>query len=216
MPADHIIDVSTPRPPPAFRSIPSRRNYSREEQEALQRGSLTIATLPGAYAEGRRGFAHQCKPELPDTRVLSAEEDVEWRALWDEMLRLDRWFSGPLRDTHVIEALQRRSDELMAAAVQRLRSRVPAPSENTAGPSGMVTQQDARPTGELARPRQGHHDQRPDSVQRLGQEPRSEPAGEAGARGVAPPVKPAGEEPAAQQRNRRSAEGVVECKRSCA
>lgn len=34
--------------------------------------------------------------------------------------------------------------------------------------------------------------------------------GEARAGDVAPPVKPAGEEPAAQQRNRRSAEGVVE------
>ncbi|KAJ6521883.1 hypothetical protein B0H19DRAFT_684454 [Mycena capillaripes] len=131
--AYQIIDVSTPRPPPAFRSIPSRRNYSREEQEALQRGPLTIATLSGAYEEGRREFALQCTPELPDTRMLSAEEDAEWRALWDEMLRLDRWFSGPLRDTHVIKALQRATDELTAAAVQRLHRRAPAPSENTAG-----------------------------------------------------------------------------------
>ncbi len=74
------------------------QQYTREERLALARGSLTPASLPDVYAQGTRDFLFALDPTLPLTRPLSAEEEKEWRALWEKLLRMDRvTFWGPLR-----------------------------------------------------------------------------------------------------------------------
>ncbi|KAJ7257552.1 hypothetical protein B0H12DRAFT_1111164 [Mycena haematopus] len=93
---------------------------SAEERYALSRGSLHLRTLQQIRAQGQEEFALALDPALPTTRALSPEEEKGWWALWDALLKLDRWFWGPLRD---IDALQARSEAMVAAAAERVRVR---------------------------------------------------------------------------------------------
>ncbi|KAJ7063380.1 hypothetical protein C8F01DRAFT_1132784 [Mycena amicta] len=95
----------------------ARRPYTPEETHALARMAFSVATYPQLYEEHRQTFARECAPSLPASRVLTAPEEAECRALWEALLRLDRIFSGPLRD---VDALQQRCHEMLEAAARRL------------------------------------------------------------------------------------------------
>ncbi|KAJ7196995.1 hypothetical protein GGX14DRAFT_671520 [Mycena pura] len=112
-----ITDLTTPRRPSRCVAV---RQYSREESDALKRGSLTVETFDDAYKEGRQDFAYFCDPSKPLNRTLSVTEENEWRLLWEALLRLDRLFSGPLRN---LEALKQRTDEMMVDAAQRVHEK---------------------------------------------------------------------------------------------
>ncbi|KAJ7873477.1 hypothetical protein B0H14DRAFT_2719672 [Mycena olivaceomarginata] len=117
---DRVIDISTPRRPPVPGSQPAvLRQYSREERDAFRRHSLTVETLEEVYETSRQQFAFAIDPSQPVTRPLTAEEGAEWHRLWDSLLHMDRVFAGPLRDA---EALQRRSEDMIAAAAERVLS----------------------------------------------------------------------------------------------
>ncbi|KAF7294863.1 Aldo-ket-red domain-containing protein [Mycena indigotica] len=92
--------------------------YSAEELRAFSRGAFTtVAAYAQQYEDHRQDFAVSCQPSLPATRVLTDAENTICRELWEALLRLDRIFSGPLRD---VAALQSRQDEMFEAAVKRL------------------------------------------------------------------------------------------------
>ncbi|KAF7373963.1 hypothetical protein MSAN_00608800 [Mycena sanguinolenta] len=97
-----------------------RRPLSTEERLALVRGSIALSALPAMRAEGMAEFAVLVDPTRPVGEPLSPEEDEEWWTLWDALLRMDRWFFGPLRDK---EALQARTDVMLTAAAARVRAR---------------------------------------------------------------------------------------------
>jgi hypothetical protein len=75
----------------------SRGQFSREEVHALLRGSLSLESFDEIYKEGQQDFAFALDPSQPFTRPLTEEEDVEWRALWEALLRMDRMSWGPSR-----------------------------------------------------------------------------------------------------------------------
>ncbi|KAF7344050.1 Aldo-ket-red domain-containing protein [Mycena venus] len=107
--------------------VPPSRQFSREELDALRRGSLTLDCFDEVYEQGRQDFAFALDPSQPLTRALTEEEETEWHALWEALLRMDRMFHGPLRDNN---ALIRRSEEMVAAAAQRVRMRVLGASDS--------------------------------------------------------------------------------------
>ncbi|KAJ7719997.1 hypothetical protein DFH07DRAFT_309651 [Mycena maculata] len=93
------------------------RSFSAEEASALARGTR-LHVLDAVEARGRQDFALLCAPAQPAERRLTIEEQVEWNRIWQALLRLDRIFSGPLRDN---DALRKRSEEMMADGARRVR-----------------------------------------------------------------------------------------------
>ncbi|KAF7305101.1 Aldo-ket-red domain-containing protein [Mycena kentingensis (nom. inval.)] len=100
-----------PSPRPA-----QRQPLTKEEHHAFARGSLTWETYANFRAQVREEFAGQLNPMLPVTRKLGEEEEDVAAELWDDILRLDRVFSGPLRD---VAALEVRYHKIIQAAAER-------------------------------------------------------------------------------------------------
>ncbi|KAJ6620478.1 hypothetical protein B0H10DRAFT_2021740 [Mycena sp. CBHHK59/15] len=138
--------------PPEPTDPPVPRNY--EEVSAILRGSLTPQTLRDVYERGKREFALQCAPTLPPDRTLNAAEEAEYAPLWEALLKLDRLSAGPERD---IDALKRRSDEMVAAAVARVRARE---NEHPGQPSD-ATSLKRRRHGQAANQEASSHDRVP-------------------------------------------------------